>query len=388
MKFIKFTLGSCGLFLFTSHASAVEIETDSWIFSVNGNVNGFYSHIQCDDSNSVVNGNPLLCSGDDASAVTNGYLPAALDIGVAREVSGYHISAHIIYEGGTVSNEAFNNGSSQEAFRAYMNVGNDTIGSVKIGKDFGLFGNDSVFNDMSVFGVGAHAVVISPLNTSLGAAGYGYIFADRLSMINYTLPIPGAFSATVGVFQPLDLLTLGAQNSTTGESGSTAPGYHGKLKYAFDGGFVSTSLLTQKVKNQNVNDNALGWDVAAKITLLENLSVFGSYTSSEGVGNAGLFFDAYDAQGEARESSGYFLQSMYDFGGTRLGVNYGLTDIKRTASDPVDNVNENSKVTLGLYHDLFEGFIVSGEVSRYESESFAGNEIENTGLSLGAVYFF
>jgi hypothetical protein len=51
-------------------------------------------------------------------------------------------------------------------------------------------------------------LVTSPLNTSLSGAGYGYIFADRLSQLTYSFAKDG-MSGAIGVFQPLDPVSFG-----------------------------------------------------------------------------------------------------------------------------------------------------------------------------------
>ncbi len=370
---------------FNSHA--IELKSEPWTLTVNGNINGHFAYVQCETNGTKVAGNPLLCTGDNATSVSNGYLPTSIDFGISREIDGYNIGVHFAYEGGTVTNGPFNIGGSTESFRGFLTIEKQDFGEVKIGRDYGVFGIDVILADMSLIGFGAHAVAKSPLNTTLGSSGYGYIFVDRLSQINYSLPKQGAFSATIGLFQPLDPTTLGAENTFVGDSGSTAPGLHGKLRFDFDNGFISSTFLTQKIDNGLVSETAIAWDVTTKVNF-DDLSIVASYHDGSGVGQSGLFFDAIDAQGKARNSDGYFVQAMYNLGKTRVGINYGQTNLAANSNDPNTNLKQSTKVTLGVYHSLVEGVTLVVEASQYQSENHVGQNIENMGLNVGAVYFF
>lgn len=386
-KLIVSILFGCSAGIASYGVQAIEIQADPWTLNINGNVNGHLSYVQCDDSTNVVAGNPLLCTGDDATSVANGYLPTGIDFGISRTVNDYHVAVHFAYEGGTVTNGPFNGGGTTESFRGYLTVENEHYGEVKIGRDYGVFGIDVILSDMSLLGVGASAIIKSPLNTTLGSSGYGYIFVDRLAQINYSFPTKNGLSATVGVYQPLDPSTLGAENTFVGDSGSKTPGFHGKLKYEFEKGFISSTWLTQQIDNSEVNETAFAWDVTGKMNF-GALSLVASYHDAKGVGHSGLFFDGIDAQGNARNSNGYFVQAMYSFTDTRLGINYGISTLDRNANDPLINLKQSEKVTFGAYHSLFEGLTLVAEVSLYESENNKNQSIDNLGVNLGAVYFF
>jgi len=369
------------------YTQAVELKSDPWTLTVNGNINGHLAYVQCEDNGATIGGNPLLCTGDDATSVTNGYLPTGIDFGISRQIDGYDIGVHFAYEGGTVTNGPFNIGGSTESFRGFLTVANQDFGEIKIGRDYGVFGIDVILADMSLIGLGAHAVAKSPLNTTLGSAGYGYIFVDRLSQINYSVPKTDNVSATIGFFQPLDPTTLGAANTFVGDSGSKSPGIHGKIRLDFERGFISTTLLTQKIDNATSSETALAWDVTAKYSI-GKLSLVGSYHDASGVGHCGLMFDAIDAQGNARDSDGYFVQAMVNFSKTRVGINYGQTNLDRNLNDPATNLKQSTKVTVGVYHSLVTGLTLVAEASQYQSKNHQQQDIKNLGLNVGAVYFF
>ena len=207
---------------------ALTIEAGDWTLGVSGNVNSHAVFAECDDSGNQVDANALLCTGENASSVSNGYIPASLMWTVATQQQGYDISANIALEPGLTTNAAFNGQDDDQAIRAFLLAKKEGLGTIKAGRDYGVYALDVILADMSLIGVGAHGLVKSPLNTSFGSVGYGYIFTDRISQISFSKPLGDSAEATIGVFQPLDLITLGAGVSTTGDSGSSLPGVHGK----------------------------------------------------------------------------------------------------------------------------------------------------------------
>jgi predicted porin len=255
----KFKLSAAAMIIIaTTNTQAVEIENDGYTFGFNGYVNTHAVYVSCDDNPDIVAGNALLCAGDDATSVSNGYSPSSFQFSAATEKNGVSIKAVFAYEPGNTDNSAFNGSGDNKAYRAFFTFGNDELGTFKAGRDYGVFGIDIVLQDISLGGVGAPALVTSPLNTSLGGAGYGYIFADRLSQLTYSFTKDG-ISGTVGVFQPLDPVSFGG-NGFVGDSGSKTPGFHGKLRYDFDTGFISTTFLSQSVDTTFNDYDATGID--------------------------------------------------------------------------------------------------------------------------------
>ena len=91
-----------------------------------------------------------------------------------------------------------------DARQAFFTFGDVSWGTVKIGRDIGLFGKDAILDDMTLLGMGTAAGNAAPGNTSLGRIGVGYIYTDWEPQITYTTPTWSGFSASAGVFQPLD----------------------------------------------------------------------------------------------------------------------------------------------------------------------------------------
>lgn len=268
------------------------------------------------------------------------------------------------------------------------------MGTVKAGRDFGLFGFDSVIGDMSLQGTGAMFTSAGPGHTTLGGLGYGYVYTDRLAQINWTSPkTKSGLQATVGVFNPVDgQESPGAVQLTnvvsTGDAGQ--PGFHGKLSYDWDKGngvkgHVSTSGLSQKVKLASGKESEIqGIDVYGKVDV-NNASFAASAYQGKGMdtlGLGGIIYPGFDStSGEAEKVKGYMTQASYKINKTRLGVNYSQS--KQTKLNPL----KNDRVTLGAYHSLTDNLTLVGEVSNQKS-TVAGNSDKSGSVSVGAMFSF
>ena len=377
------SLGIAGMLI--SGSSAAQTAPD-WDFNFNGYINAHAVYASCDDSNNTVAGNALLCIGEDATSVSNGYSPSSFQFSATTQTHDFDIKAFLAIEPGSTDNSAFNGNGDNRAYRAYFTVGNDDVGTLKVGRGYGVFGIDVVLEDMALSGVGAPASIRSPLNTSLGAAGYGYIFADRLSQITYSRALGENFHADIGIFQPLDSVSFGG-NGYVGDSGSERPGLHGRLRYNYDYGFVSTTFYNQKVSTSLDDYDAKGIDITAAIQFDDTRLSLSAFDAS-GLGYYGLLIDAADVNGSPRDSSGWFTQLTHQFGATKVGLNYGTSKVDLAGVDSLEQVKQQTKVSAAVYHTLWEIFTVSAEVSALEAENHMNQSIKNEAFSIGFALSF
>lgn len=411
-------------------ASAVEFQTSDWTFSATGNVNVHYTYTRCDDSPDVVAGS-VLCGtvpGEDenSSSVSTGLLPAAIVFGATTTQNDIDVGTVVGFYPGVAANDFGANGpnligdfqqngldtTNLDLRQVFLTFGNETMGEFKFGRDFGLFGYDVIINDMTILGVGPSTTFTarSPVNTTLGSIGFGYIYTDTPAQMNYTTPeLAGGLNGTVGIFQPYDALNL--SGFSTGTSGSTSeqPGFHAKLVYAFD--FIgnpssfSISGITQEVKNlgTEVNDDGIinGTEVvnpeerAYAVDATALFSLFGfdalaSYYFTKGWGHTAFLFDGFDATGARRESDGYLGQVSYTLGNTKFGVNYGVNNLDANAGEVgVDTLlSKNEKFTVGVYHNLTPNLTLLAEYTDAKSENQVGGEINTDNINVGAFVAF
>ncbi|MEZ5583089.1 MAG: hypothetical protein R3F37_10300 [Candidatus Competibacteraceae bacterium] len=207
----KLSVVSAGLAtaLVTSSAQAVNWQSGEWTLGLGGQVNAYYNHVNCDGDDLRAGGTTfagLACAGstdengnfEDSNGVTNGLLPSSLIFSADTTQNGYDISAKVGVYYGATSNTALAF-STVDARQVFLTFGNDSMGTVLVGRNFGLFGFDVIINDMTLLGLGGAFAPADPGHTSLGGLGFGYVYTDRLSQINYTTPDFSGFKLTLSI---------------------------------------------------------------------------------------------------------------------------------------------------------------------------------------------
>lgn len=378
-----------------SSVQAVTWDVGDWKLGLGGNVNAFYALTSCDNDDLNAGGTTLarLACGavtdDNSHSISNGLLPASLNFSANTTQNGFDISGNInVYYGltsqGGGGSDALQH-STVDARQVYLTFGNDNMGTVTMGRNFGLFALDPILNDISLVGVGPTFTADDPGHTTLGGLGYAYPYTDRLAQINWTLPgMPDGLSTTIGVFNPLD----GVEKGGGMAAGHGSPGFHGKFSYSWKGdvsGTVSSTYLVQNVDLSSSGSSKIeGWDVFGKVNI-DDIGLAGYYFTGKGMSTlalGGLVFPGFDeTTGQAEESEGYYVQGTYSFGATKVGLNWGQSEQKLVS--PV----ENTRLTLGVYHNLTSALTLMAEYSNMESKTSLGSD-ETTAFNIGAILFF
>jgi predicted porin len=392
----------------SSAAQAIDIQAGDWKFTVNGNVNVHYIYSSCDDSPSVVTGGLACTAGGElsknTSSISNGLLPAALTFGAATTQKGYDIEAHFGLYPGIATNDGGSPNLQQSDVAAgtntalgttgldvrqvYMTFGNKEMGTFTLGRNFGLFGFDAIINDMTLPGVGVAGGSSSgsPANTTLGSIGLGYIYVDTLAQMNYTTPDFAGFKLTAGIFEPVN-------PAGTASTAKSSPGFHGKVAYTAGPVYLSATGLTQKQKvtlaNGSIEDyTSTGFDVGGKLTF-GAAELMAYYYAGSGLGTTGLFISANDAAGNKRDSDGFIAQATYKLGDTKLGVNYGESNLDLSKAEASSTlVEKNSKYTVGVYQSLTKNLTLLAEFSDVKAEAHNGNENKSNNFNVGAFLSF
>ena len=387
-------------------AQAVDIDAGDWRFSLSGNVNVHYIHSQCEDNPQVIAGGLACVAGadqeDSTSSVSNGLLPAAFVFTVSTTQNGWDLagtlglypgvstndggSPNLQGQGGALGNTGLGT-TGLDVRQVFMSFGNKRIGTFTLGRNFGLFGFDAIINDMTIPGVGAAGAAAgpNPANTTLGSIGYGYIYTDTLSQMNYTTPDMGGLKLTVGIYDPVEPL-----NAFTGAGPAPAadasPGFHGKVAYTVGGLYLSTSFVSQKNDGPNGFDTR-AFDVGGRYTA-GPLDLMAWYYDGRGIGTTAFLFDASDGAGRERDSDGYFAQITFKLGDTKYGVNYGVSSLDLADGDAESIVEDNTKLTLGVYHSLTPNLMLLAEYSDVDSAAHDGASNNASNFNVGAFLSF
>ena len=418
------------LVAFASSANAgISIPAGDWTVDIGGNVNAYYIHNNASDSNTVAGGlaNAKGANGSTTSSINTGLLPSWLTIGAKTRQNDLDVAWAISFQPGASTAHSLQGGGGSEFRQAYLTLGDASWGSIKIGKDLGVFGSDAILNDITLLGVGSQGVVgaTGGTTTTLGGIGAGYIYADFVGQANYTTPNFNGFQATVGIEQPWTSVNLSG-TETAASSVATAdavtgivttvttpatvysaavsgnqksPAFSGKASYAFAANDV-TGKVWAEFKAQEVygvagrtgSESAHVFGLGATAAFA-GFGLTGYYYNGEGVGTTAFLADGFDRAGNKRDSDGGYVQATFTVPGvgTKLGVAYGISNLDANATDVGTNlVKENERWTVGAYHPLTKSVNLVAEYNNIQSTSNAAtaNKNESDSVSLGAILFF
>lgn len=369
--------------------AGITIPAGDWTIDIGGNVNAFYTHTKFDGDLA-----PAGAGIDDtANTVQTGLLPSALGIGGKTRQNDLDIAFQFTFFTGADSGAGAAGGNNSLNIRqAYMTFGDKSWGTIKLGRDLGIFGSDAILSDMTLLGVGVGAGAGG--SSTLGRIGSGYMYADWVGQISYWSPNWNGFSFAVGVREPWT-------NTTSNTAIRGDMGFEGKVSYEWAGdvaGKVWASYITQKHDSDTGNTSLSGdyrsdgFDIGGKVSV-GAFGLVGYYYDGNGLsGNAtqlnGLMFLANN---ESDDKGGYVQGTFTVPGvGTKIGLSYGISK-----SDPDNAVGgsefENKSWIIGAYHPLTKSLNLVAE--------YTHNKLENIGyvdnadgkaktLSLGAIMFF
>jgi len=405
----KIKLAVAGAVLASASVANAGITWDAgeWTVDMNGNVNAFAIMADNKDSTQAVGAMTNTKGSDsDTASINTGLLPSWLGFTATTRQNDLDTSVTISMQPGASVKNALSSGGGNENRQAFLTFGDKSWGSVKVGKDLGIFASTAILNDMTLLGVGSQGVVGSQggTTTTLGGIGSGYLYADWNGQIAYTTPNMNGLSLTLGVMQPWNAISLGEdnENSATSGGGTDQFGFQGQGSYSWTGdfagkiwaGFFSQEVtgLSTGVVGTTTDERATAFEAGVS-TSIYNINLVAYGYSGEGVGTTGLLVDGFDTTGKKRDSDGGYLQATYVIPtGTKLGVAYGVSKLDNTTTDGNTNnlVSENSRLTVGAYHPLTKHLNLVAEYNKIESESMATaqSDSESDIISVGAILFF
>jgi len=382
-------------------------DAGEWTVDMNGNVNAFAIFSDQKDTTGPTGGlaaNQAAGDSDsDSVSISTGLLPAWLGFTATTRQNDLDTSVTISFQPGMGSNQALGGGGNTENRQAFLTFGDKSWGSVKLGKDLGIFGSTAILNDMTLLGVGATGGTVgnnvntagaNGTTTTLGGIGTGYLYADWKGQIAYTTPNMNGFSATLGITQPWN-----AQGGLSAASTGTTdqPAYEAQVSYSWTGDFAGKvwgGAFYQDVTGltaANLDEDAQSFELGISTSIMNiNLVAYGY--SGEGVGTTGMLAQGFDTTGSARDSDGGYVQATYVIPmGTKLGVSYGVSKLDDNTADAGANlVKENNRLTIGAYHPLTKHLNLVAEFSAVESESHLSTQgdAKQDIFSVGAILFF
>jgi hypothetical protein len=409
-KKISAAVASAALVLGATSANAgIIIPAGEWTLDVNGNVN-VYATFQDHDNDGAITGGLMGAYGTGAASneeknqsINTGLLPAWLGFTGTTRQNDLDVSFTISMQPNVSDNGATGDSAGPLWRQAFLTFGDKSWGTIKMGKDLGIFGGQAILNDMTLLGVGG-GFNNSGAATTTGGIGTGYIYPAWRGQIAYTTPNMNGFSATIAVTNPnqhdIDLTGTANRQDRFGIEGQVSyDASFGKLwasgaSYKVDGdgtvAAVDRGGVAGAAAVAGVQYDINMLDVGASVNI-GNANIVAYYYNGEGGGNGVLGFNGADVNGDERDSDGGYVQLTYVIpSGTKLGVSYGVTKLERAAADAANTalVSEQNRWTVGAYHPLTKHLNLVAEFNAVEEESHSGLTNEADAVSLGAILFF
>lgn len=395
----------------SSANAGIIIPAGDWTLDIGGVVNAYYTNTRFSGDAGAGAGPLGLGDGNGRSTnnITTGLLPNYLSVSGKTRQNDLDIGFTISINPGSSTTRALVQGEGsgeggQENRQAFLTIGDASWGSVKIGRDLGIYASDAILNDMTLLGVGAGAGSLAGNTTTLGRIGTGFMYADWKSQIAYSSPNWNGFQFTAGVTQAWNTFSTLPGASSTGRGGA-APALEAKASYEWTGdvaGKVWASGISQSVRGledplgnptPDRSDRANAWDIGTNVNF-GGLSLVGYYGRGDGIGQTGQLVDGYDQTGRSRDSDQWYLQAVYALPtvGTKLGASYGRSTLEgNTGADAFREI-EDSMWTIGAYHPLTKHVNLVAEYSQVERDvsnrSIANVDAQAKTVSVGAILFF
>ncbi len=429
--------------VFASSAQAgITIPAGDWTLDVGGVVNAYYTSTRNTGESTTGyatlwsgrgNGDALIGGSADNTTqnnITTGLLPNYFAISGKTRQNDLDIAFTISMNPGAsttksgIQSAQNGNAATQENRQAFLTIGDASWGSVKIGKDLGIFASDAILNDMTLLGVGSGAGGLAGNTTTTGRIGTGYMYADWKSQFAYTSPNFNGFQFTAGVTQAWNAWSNIVASTGSGDAndaiskgrGGSAPAFEAKAHYAWTGdvaGKVWVSALSQKLDNiysqtgagagaaqtsalLNGSERVNAWDIGANVNVA-GFGLTGYYYDGKGIGQTVQMNGGLDSTGKRRDSNGYYVQGTYVIPtGTKLGVSYGRSQLEKNsgAGDTMAGDLTDRMMVVGAYHPLTKSVNLVAEYSEVKSEyknagtNGSDNDAKGRTVSLGAILFF
>lgn len=394
--------------------AGITVPAGDWTLDFGGNVNAYYQHDKF--SGTAVGGSAASLgsgAGTKQNNVNTGLLPSAIGIGGKSRQNDLDVAFQFTFFTGVDSTGSLastgRNGAlgsnSLNIRQAFLTFGDKSWGTIKLGRDLGVYESDAILSDMTLLGVGSKAGTNG--SSTLGRIGVGYLYADWKSQIQYASPNWNGFSFAGAIDTPWQATSL-ANITSPGVSATGGDnrdmGFEGKASYEWAGDFagkVWVGGISQKVHALvgGASPTANGWDIGGKVGYAD-FEVIGSYYNGEGIGKTGFLTDGFSALGQKRDASGGYVQATYKIPtvGTKLGVSWGESKLK--ASDAVDQANINASATglvgkdrswiVGAYHPLTKSLNLVAEYTDTKGTNLkvGSGQAKDKTFSLGAILFF
>lgn len=379
-----FLLGAIAATGMTS-AHAVDMKAGDWTVNVGGIINAYYTYVNCDGGSvggTALAGQALGCGGKDSrTTIGNGLLPSGLITSIKGNQGGVDVGGTIGIMVHAATDSAVAANTDVDVRQAFLTLGTAQMGSVKIGRDYGIFGANAILSDMTLLGVGAPVQATQRGRVTLGHIGAGYTYLGTYGQIAYTTPSIAGFKFDIGIMSPVSSVGTAGNTPQLQLQASFAPmegvkAWVGAKTQKFDGAAAATPGGAAGPEYR-MNAVEAGASYAA--------GPFGILANVQGGKAIGILTDG--DQGDTKGLN-YLVQGTFKTSEKmKVGLSFGESK-NRDNTVGAAGLEKNRNLTLGAYYSLTPAVTLVGEIGQTRSYGFAGESDRMKGASVGGIFFF
>jgi len=364
-----------------SRAHAVELKAGDWNIDIGGFLNTFYTYADC--SGAVVGGTALAsrelgCGGlSNRSTIGNGLLPSGLGAKFSTTQNGIDIGGKFAVLAAVATDSAIGQNSVVDIRQAFFTLGTSTLGTLKLGRDYGTFGHIATLDHMTLVGAGAPIQATQRGRVTLGPIGSGISYLGTYGQISYDSPRLAGLGFTVAVVNPVG-------NGSTHGSG-VIPQFQGEVSYKGD---ILKVWVGGKVQKFETLDTTVADDFTLKAVeagaalTLWRLGLLANVQYGTGLG---ILSDGDQGDVDALNALGQATLTVTPT--VKLGLAGGIS---RNEDSPAGraSLRQNINATAGAYWSPNKTLTLLGEASHTRSEAFGGAKAYLNGLAVGGILFY
>ena len=426
-KNIKLAVAGAVLALSATVANAgIIIPAGDWTVDINGNLNSFYTNKTTDYSwkNTWNGGESDHWKSASGNSFGTGLLPSQFGIGAKTRQNDLDVAFQFSFFTGTSQGNGSNLGDGNNSLnirQAYLTFGDKSWGTIKMGRDLGVFGSDAILSDMTLLGVGVSGTTsgfgnsgtpAASNNSTLGRIGSGYLYANWYGQVQYQSPNWNGFQLTAAIQE--------AYNAEAAYNNHNVA-FAGKATYDFAQNDVTGRVWVGAANAKQVDEGnrIKAYEIGAKAAF-QGFTLVGYYYDADnadsqyGAVSSRKYEDSVPGWNDSgvggiiggtefnTKDSGGYVQATYTIPGigTKLGASWGQSNsnAENGVNGAIDNKIENESWIVGAYHPLTKHLNLVAEYTNqqitYTNRSAWGNHTHNEGkaeadtVSLGAILFF
>ena len=370
--------------LLAAPAQAISIQGGDWELDVGGIVNAYYTATSCSGdavAGPALAGKALGCGGENhKTTIGNGLLPSGLITKFKTHQDGIDIGGTVGIMVHAATGSGVDPNSAVDVRQAFFTIGTAEAGTLKIGRDYGVFGANAILSDMTLLGAGAPTQATQRGRVTLGHIGAGYTYLGTYGQMTYTSPVFGnGLTFTGALVSPVD----------AGDFVSKAyPQVQAQLAWAGEGFKAWAGIKSQKFYGASGSgfDGDNFTELAGEVGASFDSGAFGLLANIQAGKGLGILTDG--DQGDVKGLN-YLLQGTFKATDKlKLGLSYGLSKNRGGEFHGSEAFKSNENLTGGLYYQLTRSVTLAGELGETRSKDYAGNEAKQYGGSLGGIVFF